>query len=52
MKVPSAVRTVKSTWANPVVRACIVGLSVFWGMAQVFVLVFQDTSGTANVASA
>ena len=51
MKMPSAVRTVKSTWANPVVRACIVGLSIFWGMAQVFVLVFQDTSNSANLAT-
>ena len=44
MKVPTAVNTVRSTWANPVVRACIVGLALFWGMVQVFVLVFQDTS--------
>jgi hypothetical protein len=29
-----------------VVRACIIGLSLFWGMAQVFVLVFSGYSGT------
>ena len=46
IKMRSVKQTFRSTWTNPVVRACIIGLSLFWGMAQVFVLVFQDTSGT------
>ncbi|MDR1759756.1 MAG: MFS transporter [Fibrobacter sp.] len=35
-----------STWSSPVVRASILGLAILWGMIQVFVLVFQDTSGS------
>ncbi|MCK9182151.1 MAG: MFS transporter [Fibrobacteraceae bacterium] len=42
MKMSSAVITVTHTWRNPVVRACIVGIALFWGMVQVFVLVFQQ----------
>lgn len=41
-KMRSVSRDFKGTWSNPVVRATILGLSMFWGMAQVFVLVFQD----------
>ncbi|HHX16038.1 MAG TPA: MFS transporter [Fibrobacter sp.] len=49
-KVRSAKRTIVSTWSNKSVRATIIGLSMFWAMAQVFVLVFQDTSGVQSLS--
>ncbi len=44
-KMRSVSRDFKSTWSNPVVRATMLGLSMFWGMAQVFVLIVQDPNG-------
>ncbi len=43
-KMRSIKREFRSTWSNPVVRATILGLSMFWGMAQIFVLLFQDVN--------
>lgn len=44
-KLRSSKRTFNSTWSNRNVRSTIIGLSMFWAMAQVFVLIFQDASG-------
>lgn len=49
-KIRSAKRTIVSTWSNKNVRATIIGLSMFWAMAQVFVLIFQDTSGGESLS--
>ena len=49
-KVRSAKRTIVSTWSNKNVRATIIGISMFWAMAQVFVLVFQDLSGGESLS--
>jgi len=46
IRMRSVKHTVRATWANPVSRACIAGLAVLWGVAQVFVMVFQDTSAS------
>lgn len=50
LKMRSAKRTIVSTWSNKNVRATIIGLSMFWAMAQVFVLVFQDSSGVESLS--
>lgn len=50
LKMRSAKRTITSTWSNKNVRATIIGLSMFWAMAQVFVLVFQDSSGVESLS--
>lgn len=50
LKMRSAKRTITSTWSNKNVRATIIGLSMFWAMAQVFVLVFQDSSGVGSLS--
>ncbi len=47
IKMHSVSQTLSATWKSPVLRACILALAVFWGMAQVFVMVFQDTSGSS-----
>lgn len=44
-KIRSVKREFRSTLSNPLVRATILGISMFWGMAQVFVLIFQDANG-------
>jgi acyl-[acyl-carrier-protein]-phospholipid O-acyltransferase/long-chain-fatty-acid--[acyl-carrier-protein] ligase len=44
-KIRSVKREFQSTLSNPVIRATILGISMFWGMAQIFVLIFQDTNG-------
>ncbi|MCQ2055701.1 MAG: MFS transporter [Fibrobacter sp.] len=36
-------------WRHPTLRASIIALSMFWSMAQVFVLMFQDVSGASDV---
>lgn len=36
-------------WRRPTLRASIIALSMFWAMAQVFVLMFQDVSGSSAV---
>ena len=41
-KMRSVKREFRSTWHSPLVRATILGLSMFWGMSQVFVLICQD----------
>lgn len=45
MKLRSSRRTISSTWSNPLLRLCIIGLAVFWGTAQIFILLSQDISG-------
>lgn len=40
----SVVRNVVHTWKLPTVRACIVGISIFWAGVQIFVFVFQQDS--------
>ncbi len=45
MKVRSIRRMVSATWSNPLLRVSIIGLSLFWGIAQVFILLSQDFSG-------
>lgn len=47
----SVVRNVVHTWKLPTVRACIVGISIFWAGVQIFVMVFQqDATGSETVA--
>lgn len=36
-------------WRVPTLRGSIIALSMFWALAQVFVLVFQDVSGSQTV---
>ncbi|HQB65884.1 MAG TPA: MFS transporter, partial [Fibrobacteraceae bacterium] len=45
MKLRSSRRTISSTWSNPLLRLCIIGLAFFWGTAQIFILLSQDISG-------
>ncbi|MCK9182150.1 MAG: MFS transporter, partial [Fibrobacteraceae bacterium] len=45
MKMRTPARIFRSTWNTMLFRLCIVGLSLFWGIAQVFVLLSQDFSG-------
>lgn len=45
MKMRSPKRTISSTWSNPLLRLCIIGLAFFWGIAQIFILLSQDISG-------
>ena len=46
IKAHSLSKTLTATWKSPVLRACILALAVFYGMAQVFIMVFQDTSSS------
>ncbi len=36
-------------WRVPTLRASIIALSMFWALAQVFVLMFQDVSGSHTI---
>ena len=40
----SGSRIVKATWSNSFLRFCIIGLAIYWGLAQVFVLLSQGFS--------
>ncbi len=47
----SVMRNVVHTWKLPTVRACIVGISIFWAGVQIFVMTFQqDATGSATLA--
>ncbi|MEE3339211.1 MAG: MFS transporter [Hallerella sp.] len=44
----SVVSNVVHTWKLPTVRACIVGISIFWAGVQIFVTVFQQDSNWSD----
>ena len=44
----SVVNNVVHTWKLPAVRACIVGISIFWAGVQIFVTVFQQDSNWSD----
>ena len=47
----SVMRNVVHTWKLPTVRACIVGISIFWAGVQIFVTAFQqDATGSETLA--
>lgn len=47
----SVVRNVVHTWKLPTVRACMVGISIFWAGVQIFVLVFQQDAASNEAIS-
>lgn len=49
VKFSVARRRLSFGWRHRTLRACIIALSMFWAMAQVFVLMFQDVSGSNAV---
>ena len=51
LKLRSSKRNFSATWANPIVRLAILGLSVFWGVSQIFLLLSQSMSWTSNATS-
>ena len=44
----SVVNNVVHTWKLPTVRACIVGISIFWAGTQIFVMLFQQNSNWSD----
>ena len=44
----SVFRNLAHTWKIPMVRACMVGISIFWIGVQVFVMVFQQQTAAPN----
>ena len=49
VKFSVARRRLSFGWRHRTLRAAIIALSMFWAMAQVFALVFQDVSGSQTV---
>ena len=49
VKFSVARRRLSFGWRHRTLRAAIIALSMFWAMAQVFALVFQDLSGSQTV---
>ena len=49
VKFTTARRRFSLGWRQRSLRATIIALSMFWAMAQVFTLMFQDVSGSATV---
>ena len=44
----SVFRNLAHTWKIPTVRACMVGISIFWIGVQIFVMVFQQQASASN----
>lgn len=51
IKFSVARRRLSFGWRHRTLRATIITLSMFWAMAQVFILMFQDVSGSQTVAT-
>ena len=52
LKMRSPVREFSATWSHPIVRLSILGLSAFWGVTQIFLILIQrmnDKIGRAHV---
>lgn len=45
VKMRSPKRNLQATWSVPLIRMSILGLAIFWGIAQMFVVLSQDISG-------
>lgn len=45
IKMRSPKRNLQATWSVPLIRMSILGLAIFWGIAQMFVVLSQDISG-------
>ncbi|SHJ40662.1 acyl-[acyl-carrier-protein]-phospholipid O-acyltransferase / long-chain-fatty-acid--[acyl-carrier-protein] ligase [Fibrobacter sp. UWP2] len=45
----TARRRLSLGWRRPTLRASIIALSMFWAIAQVFLLMYQDVSGSSSV---
>ncbi|MBO5949190.1 MAG: MFS transporter [Fibrobacteraceae bacterium] len=50
IKMRSPKRNLQATWSVPLIRMSILGLAIFWGIAQMFVVLSQDISGEQLVS--
>lgn len=50
LKLRSPMRNFSSTWSHPIVRLSILGLSAFWGVTQIFLILIQDMNNMLNTA--
>jgi acyl-[acyl-carrier-protein]-phospholipid O-acyltransferase/long-chain-fatty-acid--[acyl-carrier-protein] ligase len=51
LKMRSPVRDFSATWRHPIVRLSILGLSAFWGVTQIFLILIQRMNDMLNTAS-
>ena len=50
LKMRSPMRNFSSTWSHPIVRLSILGLSTFWGVTQIVLILIQGLSDMLNNA--
>ena len=51
LKMRSPVREFSATWSHPIVRLSILGLSAFWGVTQIFLILIQRMNDMLNTAA-
>jgi acyl-[acyl-carrier-protein]-phospholipid O-acyltransferase/long-chain-fatty-acid--[acyl-carrier-protein] ligase len=51
LKMRSPVREFSATWRHPIVRLSILGLSAFWGVTQIFLILIQRMNDMLNTAA-
>ena len=51
LKMRSPVRDFSATWRHPIVRLSILGLSAFWGVTQIFLILIQRMNDMLNTAA-
>ena len=50
LKLRSPMRNFSATWSHPIVRLSILGLSAFWGVTQIFLILIQNMTDMLNTA--
>ena len=50
LKMRSPVRDFSATWSHPIVRLSILGLSAFWGVTQIFLILIQRMNDMLHTA--
>ena len=50
LRMRSTRRNFAATWRHPIVRLSILGLSVFWGVTQIFLILIQNMTDMLNTA--
>ena len=50
LKMRSPMRNFAATWSHPIVRLSILGLSAFWGVTQIFLILIQNMNDMLNTA--
>lgn len=50
LKMRSPMRNFSATWSHPIVRLAILGLTAFWGVTQIFLILIQSMNDMLNTA--